>query len=178
MTDEKFQAKYFEGRIIVPNEDQANKIHNHGATGKPLSEGRLQLSPVEALYLLDQDKLEITDEEKDEELNFDTLSSKIAEEDSDIMLKYRLYRDLKSRGFVIKTGLKYGSHFRVYDRGEKPGTDHSPYLVHAISENKDLTPQEIARSVRLAHGVRKKMIFGIVDDEGDITYYSVNREKL
>jgi len=178
MDEEKIEAKRFEDRIIVPDEDEGNKIHNHGSTGKSLSGGRLQLSPVETLYLLDKDKIVLTDEETGEQLNFEELSSELAKEDSDILLKYRVYKDLRSRGLVVKTGLKYGAHFRVYDRGETPGSSHSPYLVHSISENKELTPQEIARSVRLAHGVKKDMIFGIVDNEGDITYYSLNRKKL
>lgn len=178
MDEEKIEAKYFDDRIIVPDEDEGNKIHNHGSMGKSLSGGRLQLSPVEALYLLDKEKIVLRDEENDEELDFEKLSSELAKEDSNILLKYRVYKDLRSRGLVVKTGLKYGAHFRVYERGETPGSSHSPYLVHSISENKELTPQEIARSVRLAHGVKKDMIFGIVDNEGDITYYSLSREKL
>ncbi len=178
MSEEIPEARYHKERIIVSDEKEANKIHQHGATGKPLTGGRLQLAPVEALYLVEDERLRVVDEENNEELSFEELSSDLAEEDSSIMLKYRVYKDLRSRGLVVKTGLKYGSHFRVYERGETPGSSHSPYLVHAISENTELTPQEIARAVRLAHGVRKKMIFGIVDDEGDVTYYSLSREKL
>lgn len=178
MSEKIPEARYHKDRIIVPDESQANKIHQHGSIGKPLSGGRLQLAPVESLYLLDKGKIALIDEETKEELDFEKLSSKLAEDDPKVLLKYRVYKDLKSRGLVIKTGLKYGSHFRVYERGETPGSSHSPYLVHAISENKELTPQELARAVRLAHGVRKKMIFGIVDNEGDVTYYSLAREKL
>lgn len=173
-----YEARYYEGRIIVQDEAQANQIHQHGATGKPLSGGRLQLAPVEALFLVDGDKLEVIDEESGKSLNFEELSSKLAKVDSELLLKYRVYRDLRSRGLVVKTGLKYGAHFRVYERGEIPGSNHSPYLVHAISENVQLTPQELARAVRLAHSVRKKMIFSVVDNEGDVTYYSLSRESL
>ena len=35
--------------------------------------------------------------------------------------KYIVFRDLKDRGFVIKTGFKYGSEFRLYNRGGGPG---------------------------------------------------------
>ena len=79
---------------------------------------------------------------------------------------------------MVKTGLKYGAHFRVYERGDRPGSGHSPYLVHAISENSEITPPDLARAVRLAQSVRKKMVYAVVDDEGDITYYSLEREKL
>lgn len=178
MSEELPEAKRHKDRIIVPSEREASQIHQRGAVGKPLSGGRLQLAPVETLYLLDAGKIRVFDEESQGEVEFGELSSKLAEEDPVLMLKYRVYKDLRSRGLVVKTGLKYGSHFRVYERGEKPGSDHAPYLVHAISENAELTPPDLARAVRLAHGVRKKMIFAVVDDEGDVTYYSVAREKL
>ena len=93
------------------------------------------------------------------------------------MLKYLVYSDLRSRGYVVKTGLKFGAHFRVYERGKTPGEEHSLYLVHAIPEGSKLTPADLARAVRLAHSVRKRMLFAVVDDEGDITYYSLTRER-
>ncbi len=176
MPEELPEARYYEGRIIVGDEKGANQIHEHGAIGKPLSGGRLQLAPAEALYLLERDKVKVVDGKTKEELDFDGLSSKLSEEDPELMLKYRTYDDLRSRGLVVKTGLKYGAHYRVYERGEVPGSDHSPYLVHAIPENTELTPPELARAVRLASSVRKKMMFAVMDDEGDITYYSLKRE--
>lgn len=172
------EAHFYGGRIIVPDEAHASQIHEFGATGKPLSGGRLQLSLVEALLLLDKGKIRLLDKESGEELGFEELSSRFVEKDPEILLKYRVYKDLRSRGLVVKTGLKFGAHFRVYERGEVPGSSHSPYLVHAISENDELTPPELARAVRLAHSVRKKMMFGVVDDEGDVTYYSLSRESL
>ncbi|KXB05974.1 hypothetical protein AKJ53_01680 [candidate division MSBL1 archaeon SCGC-AAA382F02] len=153
-------------------------MHQHGSTGKPLTGGRLQLAPIEALFLLEKEKIHVIEEKSKEKLDFDEFSSKLAEEDPKLMLKYRAYKDLRSRGLIVKTGLKYGAHFRVYERGEGPGSGHSPYLVHAISENAELTPPDLTRAVRLAHGVRKKMIFAIVDNEGDVTYYSLSRERL
>lgn len=178
MSEEIPKAKYREEMIIVADETQASQIHEHGATGKPLSGGRLQLSPIEALYLMDKEKLRVIEEKSKEELDFEKLSSKLAEKNPKLLLKYRAYQDLRSRGLVVKTGLKYGAHFRVYKRGETPGSGHSPYLVHAISENSEITPPELARAIRLAHSVRKKMIFAVVDDEGDVTYYSLARETL
>lgn len=178
MPEEIPKARYYKNRIIVQDEAQSSQIHEYGATGRPLSGGRLQLSPVEALFLLDGEKLRVIDEDSGEELSFEELSSELSEENPELLLKYRVYKDLRSRGLVVKTGLKYGAHFRVYDRGELPGSTHSPYLVHAISENEKLSPPELARAVRLAQSVRKKMIFAVMDDEGDITYYSLARERL
>lgn len=178
MENEIPEAHYYRKRLIIPDEAQANRVHQKGMIGKLLSGGRLQLAPIEALYLLDIGKIRVFDKKIGEELEFEDLSNKLSKYDSDLMLKFLAYKDLKSRGLVVKTGLKYGAHFRVYERGEGPNTGHSPYLIHVISEDTSLTTQELSRAVRLAHSVRKKMIFAVVDNEGDVTYYSLKREKL
>ncbi|MGQ9788011.1 MAG: tRNA-intron lyase [Candidatus Hadarchaeaceae archaeon] len=170
------KAKLYREKIIVWDEAQANQLYQRGFYGKPLSGGKLQLAPVEALYLMDMKKLIVTDC-KCKKLNFKNLTEKFTATDPDLMLKYLAYADLRSRGYIVKTGLKFGAHFRVYDRGERPGEAHSKFLVHAISEGVKMTPTELARAVRLAHSVRKRIIWAVVDDEGDITYYSVTRER-
>lgn len=170
------EARLYRGKIIVWDETQANQLYQRGFYGKPLSGGKLQLAPVEALYLLDSGKVTVTDGEGNK-LSFKALSDKFTETDPDLMLKYAAYADLRSRGYIVKTGLKFGAHFRVYERGEKPGEAHSKFLVHAIPEGVKMTPTELARAVRLAHSVRKRIVWAVVDDEGDITYYSVARER-
>jgi tRNA-intron endonuclease len=144
--------------------------------GKPLTGGKLQLAPVELLYLMDAEKVTVVDED-DKKLNFKAVVERFAETDPDLMLKYIAYSDLRSRGYIVKTGLKFGAHFRVYDRGEKPGEAHSKFLVQAVPEGIKLTPTEIARAVRLAHSVRKKIFWAVVDEDGDITYYLITRER-
>ncbi|MBQ2353337.1 MAG: tRNA-intron lyase, partial [Methanobrevibacter sp.] len=82
-------------------------------------------------------------------------------------------RDLKDRGYVIKTGFKYGSEFRLYNRGGGPGEGHSDYLVKIIFENYDINVLDFASYVRVSHGVNKKLLLAIVDEDFDITYYNV-----
>jgi len=170
-------AHLYREKVMVWEEAQANQLYQRGAFGKPLSGGKLQLAPVEALYLLDGGKIRVIDRGTDEQLKFDELSARLSKRDPELMLKYAVYSDLRSRGYVVKTGLKFGAHFRVYERGEKPGETHSKYIVHAIPEGIRFTPTELARAVRLAHSVRKSMLFAVVDDEGDVTYYSLSRER-
>lgn len=170
-------AHLYREKVMVWEEAQANQLYQRGAFGKPLSGGKLQLAPVEALYLLDGGKIRVIDRGTDEQLKFDEFSARLAKRDPDLMLKYAVYSDLRSRGYVVKTGLKFGAHFRVYERGDKPGETHSKYIVHAIPEGIKFTPTELARAVRLAHSVRKSMLFAVVDDEGDVTYYSLSRER-
>ena len=147
-----------------------------GYFGKSLGEGRVQLAPVEALYLVERGKLKVQDE-SGAEIPFEKLFTLFTQTDPDLPLKYAVYSDLRSKGYIVRTGLKFGAHFRVYERGDKPGEAHSKYIVQAVPEWIKLTPTDFARGVRLARSVRKGMLFGVVDDEGDVTYYSLSREK-
>ncbi|HDI13114.1 MAG: tRNA-intron lyase [Hadesarchaea archaeon] len=170
------EAQLYKGKVMVWDEAQANQLYQRGSYGKPLSGGKLQLAYVEALYLVEGGKLHVIDE-NGRQLKFKELLEKFTVSDPEVTLKYTVYSDLRSRGYIVKTGLKFGAHFRVYDRGERPGEAHSKFLVHAVPEGIKLTPTEIARAVRLAHSVRKKILWAVVDDEGDITYYSLTRER-
>ena len=82
-------------------------------------------------------------------------------------------RDRGSRGYIVKTALKFGADFRVYDRGVKPGEDHARWVVYPVHEGSVLTWYEFAAKNRVAHSTKKRLMLGIVDDEGDVTYYEV-----
>ncbi len=83
-----------------------------------------------------------------------------------------MYRDLREKGLVVKTGFKYGTHFRAYDRD--PDTEHARYLVHAVPRDLETSWPELSRAVRLAHGVRKEMVFGAADS-GGVEYLKLRR---
>ncbi len=89
---------------------------------------------------------------------------------SDIKLDdelYIVYKDLRDRGLIVKSGFKYGTHFRVYERSMD---EHSRYLVHMIGEVEEM--QKISRAVRVAHGVRKDMLFAHVFGD-EVRYFLV-----
>ncbi len=65
----------------------------------------------------------------------------------------RVFLDMISRGCIVKTGFKYGSNFRAYLRSIE---DHAELLL-SVFETEEWF--KISRAVRVAHAVRKKMIF-------------------
>ena len=138
-------------------------------------DGRLLLSPEEALYLLEKRKSVHVVDENGNELLFPELMKFFSRKDKKFPSKYLVYRDMKDRGYVVKTGFKFGTHFRAYPRGVKPGEGHSHWLIHVADENKKVSFTELSRTVRLAQNVRKKLVFAIVDKEGDIVYYKIER---
>jgi len=102
--------------------------------------------------------------------------------EKDLSERYDLYEELKERGLIVKTGFKYGAYFRAYE--DDPDENHAMYLFHFLSGNGGKTWPDISRSVRVAHGVRKKMIFAFReedtccrrDEEMDTTPYGGERK--
>lgn len=135
--------------------------------GTRLDGGRLLLSPTEAGYLQEQGVLSVTTH------SLDGFRALMQEEDDEFTEKMAVYRDLRGRGFIPRTGYKFGHHFRAYS-GEK---SHSELLVHAVGEPATRSMIDLSGSVRLAHSVKKKMLFATVHEEG-IQYLACTRIKL
>jgi len=154
--------------IVIVKDKKGTKLHEKSYYGNMTEEG-LQLSLIEALYLAEKEKITILKDEK--EVTLDEMFKIIRRDD--LFSKYLVFKDLRNRGYVIKTGFKYGSEFRLYERGKSPGEGHSDYLVKIISEDYEIKASDFSSYVRVAHGVNKKLLFAVVDEENDITYYNV-----
>ena len=61
-------------------------------------------------------------------------------------------KELIEKGYQINSGLKFGTHYRVYDYESK----HAPWLIHVIKEG--INWLDIARMVRVGHGVNKTIV--------------------
>lgn len=168
-------AKKVEGLLIgetvlTENSDAARDLFNQSTFGS-MEKDQVQLSLLEAFYLLEKKKLIVKDKRK--ELTIDQFLRKAKKRDSHFWTRYVVFRDLRNRGYVVKTALKFGADFRVYDRGVKPGQDHAKWVVFAVHESSGFTWQEFSAKNRVAHSTKKRLLIGVVDEEGDVTYYEV-----
>ena len=84
-----------------------------------------------------------------------------------------MFKDIRNRGYIVKTALKFGAEFRVYDRGVKPGEDHARWIVYPVKESSTLTWHDFSAKNRVAHSTKKRLMICIVDEENDVTYYEV-----
>lgn len=139
--------------------------------GMQLDPGRLILSPLEVLYLMRSGNLVLTGNVAG--MDADTFARIARESDFEFPEKMEVYKDLRERGLVPRTGYKFGHHFRVYT-GRKV---HSEMLVQALPGSAALPMSSISRSVRLAHSVKKKMLFACIHN-GGIRYVEFARIKL
>lgn len=154
--------------LIIITDEKSVPLHSKSYYGNLTEEG-LQLSLIEALYLLEKDKIKVNQDGK--ELSLDEMFGII--HDKGLFANYLVYRDLRNRGYIIKTGFKYGSEFRLYERGTSPGEGHSNYLVKVTSEKDHIPLKDLSSYVRVAHGVNKYLLLAVVDQENDITYYNI-----
>jgi tRNA-intron endonuclease len=126
------------------------------------------LSLLEAAHLAEEDRLDIDG-------GVDAIVERgRAVEGERFECRLMAYRDLRNRGVVPKTGFKFGADFRTYaDVESVEELSHSELLVRVLPADTVLSPRDLALDVRLAHGVRKQMVFALVDDE--VEWLSVSR---
>lgn len=172
VTKKKVKAILNEGRILTENSDDAKNLNDKNRFGTILDNGRLLLSVLETAYLIEKGNLELLDG-RNKEIIFDKFVKKSKKEEPNFWVRYSVFKDLRNRGYIIKTALKFGADFRVYDRGVNPGEDHAKWIVYAVKEGNVMTWYEFAAKNRVAHSTKKKLMIGIIDDEGDVTYYEV-----
>ncbi|MDH7517194.1 MAG: tRNA-intron lyase [Candidatus Thermoplasmatota archaeon] len=153
--------------------EKTDDLFNKGFYGKPFGSG-LQLSMIEALYLLEKKVVNIKDLKDGKKFSKKEFLSIVKRNQSDIDDLILVFRDLKKRGLIVKTGFKFGTHFRVYT--DKPDMTHAEYLVHVVEQGFKSMWAEISRGVRLAHSVNKEIIFARIDND-EIDYIKLGRLK-
>ena len=177
LAGEIFEQRYPRGtgillknRLIVFDKKLADQLLSKEFFGKPFGEV-LQLSFVEALYLLEKNVLDIqTGDGKS--LSLQKCLSMMEKLQPDIVQRLLVYKDLKHRGLLVKTGFKFGAHFRAYTK--QPDKTHAEYLIHVVEKGFTSVWAEISRAVRLAHSVNKEFVFACINDN-TIDYVKLGR---
>lgn len=170
MAEDVIKAYTVHERILSENSDRARELYNQSRFGTLLANGLVELSRIEALYLLEKGKLELVTARK-KLIDAAQLLQTVKKKDAKFWTRYCVFRDMRNRGYIIKTALKFGADFRVYERGVKPGEDHAKWVVFPVHESETLTWYDFAAKTRVAHSTKKKLLIAVVDDEGDVSYW-------
>jgi tRNA-intron endonuclease, archaea type len=164
---------FLSNRVLLFQEDTSTLLHRNEFYGRPFANG-LQLSHVEALYLMKNDMLTCINLKDNQMLSKDEFKNRILQTQSDLDLRYKVYTDLKHNGLIVKTGFKFGTHFRAYMK--EPFHSHAEFIIHAIDASYETQWSEISRAVRLAHAVNKTLLFALIDEnENKPEYVSIGR---
>jgi tRNA-intron endonuclease len=157
--------------------DAPPDLYRHGFYGQPLTgrdtvlEGALQLSLVEAAALVARGTLVLESAGYDE-----VVERGRAVEGDRFDRRLRAYTELREAGRVPKTGFKFGADFRVYaDVEDVEDLGHSETLVRVAPREYTVSPRGLSLDVRLAGGVRKRMVFALTDASRGTDWLSVAR---
>ena len=132
----------------------------------------LVLNSFETLYLLYNNKLELKKVNKD--IIFDELIQKYIQKNDDILTQFLLYRDLRTKGYVVKDGFGFGSDFRVYERGNY-GLKDAKFLIFAFNEGTQQKIGKLYKNIEDITKMGKEPIIAVIERRGEIIYYKINK---
>ncbi|HLD42742.1 MAG TPA: tRNA-intron lyase [Candidatus Nanoarchaeia archaeon] len=170
---ERISGQFIGGRVVAESSDASRELNSTSQIGALMEDGRLQLSLLEAAYLLEKKKVCLVDG-RGMEIAFDGFVKKAQRSEPNFWVRYCVFKDIRNRGYVVKTALKFGADFRVYDRGVKPGEDHAKWIVYPVYEAEKYTWYDFAAKNRVAHSTKKRLLIALVDEENDCTYYEIS----
>jgi tRNA-intron endonuclease len=157
-------------KILVTETRFQDQLRNKGFGEKEDSEYLLE--PYEALYLIHTKRLVL--KSKKDDLDFDSLTELILKYDKDILTRFLIYRDLRSRGYIAKEGFGFGVDFRVYVRGvfeKKP----SKYIVFGMNEGVNIKANNFSSAIEQIRKMGKDAVIAVIERRGGIIYYKVSK---
>lgn len=170
----RFEGMLTEKGVRINDKQAADRL---STSGYGVSEdGEFMLAFFEALYLLGKGLLEVKDE-KHREIVFQKLLGKYEMVDENAWAKYLAYRDLRSRGYVVREGFGASADFRVYERGEF-SKDTAKYLIVSIQEGKPVAVEDLIRALKQVQSLKKELVLAVMNRRGEIVYYSVSQLTL
>jgi tRNA-intron endonuclease, archaea type len=164
---EKIQAHLI-GETISSNSPEAYALYEKSRFGEK-SEEKIKYSLSETIFLIEKEKLELF--QRNKEIQKKEIQKKLFRIDKKLQIKYPVFKDLRTKGYIVKTALKFGAEFRVYEKGSKPGQKHAKWIVFTDHESKKISWHEFSAKNRVAHSTKKNLLLAIVDEEGAVTYY-------
>ena len=133
---------------------------------------KLLLQEFETLYLLYTKKLILKKGKK--QFDFDSFMSLCQKTNFEILTKFLIYRDLRTRGYVVKDGFGFGSDFRVYERGHY-GEKGAKFLIFGLNEGQQEKMGHLQKKIQEITQMGKEPIIAVIERRGEIIYYKINK---
>ena len=137
-----------------------------------IDKGKLFLKSFETLYLLYTQKLFLKKNKK--QIDFDTFMNICQKTNPEILTKFLIFRDLKTRGYVVKDGFGFGSDFRVYERGHF-GEKGAKFLIFGLNEGQQEKMGALQKKIDEITQMGKEPIIAVIERRGEVIYYKINK---
>jgi tRNA-intron endonuclease len=130
------------------------------------------LKDYEVLYLLYNGKLALTKSKK--KVVFTEYVNFALTRDDNAWTRFLIFRDLRSRGYVVREGFGFPIDFRVYERGDY-GNKAAKYIVFGLNEGKTMSVAELKKHVDEMSTMGKEAVVAVVERRGEVIYYKVGK---
>jgi tRNA-intron endonuclease len=160
------------GKVLVDETRFQDELRTKGFGEK--EDAEYVLKAYEALYLMNTKRLVLKGRM---EMTFDSLFDMLVKYDRNIMTKFLVYRDLRSRGYVAKEGFGFGNDFRVYERGEyekKP----AKYVIFGINEGTNVTARSFLQAIEQIEKMGKEAVVAVIERRGEVIYYKASKMRF
>ena len=147
------------------------------STSKNSSSQDEKLTFCETLFLVGKEAIKIKDSKTKQKVGFEALLKRFQSVDKDAWVRYLIYRDLRSRGYVAREGFGMGIDFRLYERGDY-GKETAKHLIFGIQEGQPVTLETLARTQRYTQNLKKNLVLAVINRRGEIVYYSLSELNL
>ena len=159
--------------VLVRDPKEAATHFNKGNFGYPQKGGSSELDLIEAVYLSEHSRIDVVKDGR--KVSFNDLFRIASTVIENFDIRYIVYRNLRESGFIVKleTG---GYDLSVFPRGRNMANSRPIYMVRAVSEMTELDVADFAREISQTENRDKELLYGVVDEEGDVTYYNMSME--
>ena len=130
------------------------------------------LEDYEVLYLMYSGKLSLC--RKKRSVRFTEYVGLALTRDENAWTRFLIFRDLRSRGYVVREGFGFPIDFRVYERGDY-GSKAAKYIVFGLNEGKTMTVAELKKHVDQMSTMGKEAVIAVVERRGEVIYYKVGK---
>lgn len=175
-TEEPAEVIFENGKGHV-DESEADRISQQGFYGNRVKGNKLELDSVEILHLLERKRITLKTPDG-KTVGPDYVVTMMLDKEPDLWVSYLVFRDLRSRGYAVRKGFGGGLGFRVYARGEKPGSSNANQLVYVLKEGEHISLSDLDMITQTAASSRKTLVFALVDHNGEVNFYKVAQATL
>jgi len=159
------------GTVLIEEKERFGELEEVGY-GERQGEA-MRLKDFEALYLLYSGKISVKDS-KGRKVTFEDFAKADQAKVRDSWTKFIIYRDLRSRGYVVKDGFGFGTDLRVYERGDFPAKA-AKFVIFALDEGTEKSLGDLRDSVRQIVKMGKEAIVAVIERRGEVIYYRVTK---
>ena len=150
--------------VYIQYESELMELRDRGFGD--LKNGKLFLTSYESFYLLEKQKIVVSDKKTGDNLSLRDIVLKFSVGKPEIWIKYLVYRDLRDRGYIVRESNKKFD-FDIYGKGPLRR------LISIVYEGGEASLKKLGRLLEYSEKEKKELILAVVDRRTDIVYYSL-----